>query len=124
MEHPTGEAVHRYLLEYAEKFKISHRVRHETKALDVQKLDGGWKLMVDNKGRQHSITADKLIVGTGLQSIPQSLRLKGNAPIFHAGLLVEARAVLGKDNDVHRVTVCGASKYGWDCVYNMASAGK
>ncbi|KAK4497508.1 hypothetical protein PRZ48_011959 [Zasmidium cellare] len=127
-EHIPGEALHQYLVQYAEKFDLARRLRYETTALEAEKLDNGWKLLVNTKGEEYFMTTSKLIVGTGLTSRPQKMRLKGdetyNAPFMHAGSLAREAPHVAKDPEVKRVTVYGGSKFAWDTVYTFASAGK
>ncbi|KAF2169570.1 hypothetical protein M409DRAFT_19981 [Zasmidium cellare ATCC 36951] len=127
-EHIPGESLHQYFVQYAEKFDLAQRVRYQTTALEAEKTEEGWKLLVKTKGEEYFLTTAKLIVGTGITSRAQNMRLKGddtyNAPVLHAGALAREAPAIAKDPKVERVTVYGGSKFAWDTVYTFASAGK
>lgn len=127
-EHVPAEALHKYMVKYAEEFGLLHRVMFQTTALEAEKMEDGWKLLVETKGEEYFVTTAKLIVGTGLASRPQKMRLKGDetydAPFLHAGALAREASAVAKDPKVERVTVYGGSKFAWDTVYTFASAGK
>lgn len=127
-EHLPGEAVHQYLVQHTEKFDLAKWVRFQTTALEAEKTDQGWRLLANTSGRQYFIETEKLIVGTGLSSRPQKMRIKSeetyNAPFLHAGALAREAPSIAKDPEVERVTIYGGSKFAWDTVYTFASSGK
>jgi hypothetical protein len=135
-QHPTGEAIHAYLQEYAQHFDIDHRIRYESKVLDVTKLNSdiengegeGWRLTVQTPEKQYFVETEKLIIATGLSSQPQPMHVKSqdnyNAPIVNVvNMRTDAPPVLS-DPSVNRVTVFGGSKFAYDGVYMFAKAGK
>ena len=131
-EHVTGEAVHRYLTEYADHWSITHRIRFQSRVLSAQKVDegiaGGWLLTVATPEAEYKLFTNKLIVATGLTSQPQTMHVKSQEcyknPIINTANLADAASEVGQDPSIKRVTVFGGSKTAWDAVYLFASLGK
>ena len=131
-EHLPGEVVHDYLTEYAKHWNISDRIRFESKALDVEKIEdadfNGWRLTVATPGGDYKLFTRKLIVATGLTSQPQPMHIRGqesyNAPLVNTSKLASEGAEISKDPDLMRVTVFGSGKSAWDAVYTYANDGK
>ncbi len=125
-EHIPGGIVHRYLADFADHFKICERIRFNTEVETAEHQEhGGWLLTVrqDKIGRSQVFVA-KLIVATGLTSEPSLPELPGQenfkAPIFH----VRSFAKYAKTLETARnVCVIGATKSGFDVVYQYASRG-
>ncbi|KAL5356281.1 hypothetical protein BJX96DRAFT_186233 [Aspergillus floccosus] len=131
--HIPGYTLHRYLNDFADHFGLRRRMHFNTRILEAEKLDNGWRLYaetVTEAGNPRSIqyTCDKLIVSSGLSSTPNSVNIKGkedfNRPIIDHTQLRSEGARIAQDPAVKSVTVVGASKTGYDVVHLMASNGK
>ncbi|KAL8826959.1 MAG: hypothetical protein Q9170_007203, partial [Blastenia crenularia] len=147
-EHIPGEVAHDYLLKYAEHFDILRRVRLEQKVIAAEHLhreDGGWELTVISTaggtqipkvneidtGLQQAtevITARKLVVATGLTSMPLPISLPGassfSVPLMTFGDFRGDAARLLEDPEIEHVAVYGGSKAAYDAVYAFASRSK
>lgn len=128
-EHVTGEMMHQYLRVYAERFSIVDKIQLRTKVLCVQKegSTGGWALDVEQDGKKRILKCKKLIVATGILSVPQKPDLKGadefDAPYLHSSELGPNSHDLLKDPSVQKIAVLGGCKSAYDAVYAAASTG-
>lgn len=130
-EHISGEVVHRYLKDYAQKVGIYSKIQFETKVLSAEQVSGsGWLLTV-KKGfsdkdalKTNEVLAKKLIVATGVTSDPFLPRFSGSesfgAPLFHTSDLNEHAGTL---ESAKTVAVFGGTKSAWDAVYAYATRG-
>ena len=131
-EHVPGEVAHEYFRSYAQRFALDERIQFNVKVLTAEKVTDGWTLHTEiHNGAEkecRNITCVKLVVSTGLTSIPNPLEFKGTSSfrvplISYAEFPKQARVTLD-DKSINHVTVCGASKAGHDIVHIMASQGK
>ncbi len=89
-EHIPGKCIHEYLEQYARKFELKRRIQFHTEVNVVEKRQNGWNLQLENvtsKGHmsnggnkaalpvpaQWNISRAKLIIATGLTSIPKPI---------------------------------------------------
>ncbi|KAL4897633.1 hypothetical protein BDV59DRAFT_190563 [Aspergillus ambiguus] len=131
--HIPGYTLHGYLNDFADHFDLRRRIRFNTRALEVHKLDSGWKVWVENTNgteqtRLIQYTCNKLIVSSGLSSTPNTIKINGKEdfqrPIIDHTQLRSEGSRIAQDPTVKSVTVVGASKTGYDVVHLMASNGK
>lgn len=137
-EHISGEAIHEYFRQYADTFDLMRRILLETRVRTVEKTGEGWRLQVErvggagkDDGQQEgarAITCDKLMVATGLTSLPAPLDLTGREdfrkPIIQFADLAGRHNELRGDTSIQHATVYGSGKSAYDCVYLLASSGK
>ena len=123
----TGEMIHDYLQRYAEDHDLLRRLKFDTFVKHAIRCDRGWHMtLLDSQGAEGTLEATKLIVCTGVTSIPNMPELKtvdGAVPTIHSRDLGAAFGALGKDS-VQNVVVVGAAKSAYDAVYLLLSMGK
>ncbi|KAI1756302.1 hypothetical protein F4782DRAFT_538034 [Xylaria castorea] len=120
----TGEMIHTYLQKYAEDHDLLHRIRFNTFVTDAQQFGGGWRLSL--KGTDEVIETEKLLVATGVTSIPSLPDLDTSAsslPIIHSRDLGTHYQEIG-DGTIRDVVVVGAAKSAYDAVYLLLKMGK
>ncbi|KAI1125171.1 hypothetical protein F5Y10DRAFT_14096 [Nemania abortiva] len=120
----TGEMIHNYLRGYAEDHDLLRRIRFNTFVTDAKKFDGGWRLSL--KGTDEVIETEKLMVATGVTSIPSlpGLDLSASSlPIIHSRDLGTHYQEIG-DEAIKEVVVVGAAKSAYDAVYLLLKMGK
>ena len=144
-EHIPGKILHEYLDNYAKEFDLKRRIQLHTKVKVAEKIQDGWDLQLEDvtsKGHilngenkaAHSVPAQwhiscaKLVVATGLMSVPKPIYFKGlenfTGPVFNfADYALEAPKIYEHDA-IKNVTVMGSGKSASDCVYLMAAHGK
>lgn len=126
-QHMSGEVMHKYLSNYAEKFGIVNKIRLNSVVVSAEHqsgAEGGWVLTVQNGSTQSQIFARKLIIACGLTSEPFLPHIEGQedfgVPIFHSKDFLKYADTI---DSAKSVTVFGATKSGWDVVYAYASKG-
>lgn len=117
-----GHVVLQYLKLYADKFDVTRRIRFNTKVVTAERVGDGWALTTEAGA---TINCQKLIVATGLTSMPFLPSIPGveslGAPVFHTKQFHSGLPELKKN--AKRVTVLGGNKSAYDAVYLLASAG-
>ena len=119
-EHIPGTVVHQYMTDFAKTFDIWRRIRFRTKVDEIQQADDGqWVLKLtmlhSNNGKEtmetKSITADKLVIATGVTGNPNMPDIPGadtfGVPLFHAKEFLQQKELL---KTAKKVVVYGASK--------------
>ncbi|KAI1308310.1 hypothetical protein F5Y03DRAFT_96919 [Xylaria venustula] len=120
----TGEMIHDYLQKYAEDHDLLGRIRFNTFITDAKKVQGGWHLSL--KGTDEIIETEKLLVATGVTSIPNLPDLdlsESSLPIIHSRDLGTHYQEL-EDEAIKEVVVVGAAKSAYDAVYLLLKMGK
>lgn len=120
----TGEMIHDYLQKYAEDHDLLRRIRFSTFVTDAKQCKVGWRLSL--KGTSEVIETEKLLVATGVTSIPNlpSLDLsESSLPIIHSRDLGTHYEEIG-DEAIKEVVVVGAAKSAYDAVYLLLKMGK
>lgn len=145
--HIPGAVLHRYLTDFANKYRVLQRIQFHTKVDNVEALRGaesdggavvsgeitGWKLTVtgpDDNGdsssssSQRTLTTAKLILATGLTSTPNFPQYPGaetfGQPFFHAkDFCRRAPELKGKG----RAVVVGGAKSAFDVAYALVQEG-
>lgn len=134
-EHVSGEAMHDYLVAYAQKWDIMRRIKFNTKVSTIERDDSGtgWKLTVQRsdsdamESGESALVTKKLIVATGVTNEPHRPRLPGQetfgGQVLHSADLGEEKA-WRHDPNVKTVAVLGGGKSAYDAVYLAVTAGK
>ncbi|KAI0438131.1 hypothetical protein F4803DRAFT_565497 [Xylaria telfairii] len=120
----TGEMIHAYMQKYAEDHDLLRRIRFNTFITDAKQFEGGWRLSL--KGTDEVIETEKLMVATGVTSIPNLPDLDTSAssvPIIHSRDLGTHYQEIG-DEAIKDVVVVGAAKSAYDAVYLLLKMGK
>ncbi|KAI0430712.1 hypothetical protein F5Y09DRAFT_307054 [Xylaria sp. FL1042] len=120
----TGDMIHDYLQKYAEDHDLLSHIRFNTFVTDAKKFQGGWRLSL--KGTDEIIETEKLLVATGVTSIPNLPNLDfsaGTLPIIHSRDLGTHYQEIG-DESIKEVVVVGAAKSAYDAVYLLLKMGK
>ncbi|KAI0189161.1 hypothetical protein EV127DRAFT_454210 [Xylaria flabelliformis] len=120
----TGEMIHTYLQKYAEDHDLLRRIRFNTFVTDAKQSEGGWRLSL--KGTDEVIETEKLLVATGVTSIPNLPDLDtstSSLPIIHSRDLGTHYKEIG-DETIREVVVVGAAKSAYDAVYLLLKMGK
>ncbi|RYP90068.1 hypothetical protein DL770_003807 [Monosporascus sp. CRB-9-2] len=120
----TGEMIHNYLQKYAEDHDLLRRIRFNTFVKEAKKLPNGWRLTL--RECQDIIETEKLLVATGVTSIPYMPDLErapDSVPIIHSRDLGMSWNALG-DDSIENVIVTGAAKSAYDAVYLLLNMGK
>ncbi|KAI1272461.1 hypothetical protein F5Y07DRAFT_412632 [Xylaria sp. FL0933] len=120
----TGDMIHDYLQKYAEDHDLLSHIRFNTFVTDAKKFQGGWRLSL--KGTDEIIETEKLLVATGVTSIPNLPNLDFSAstlPIIHSRDLGTHYQEIG-DEEIKEVVVVGAAKSAYDAVYLLLKMGK
>ncbi|CEJ93505.1 hypothetical protein VHEMI09087 [[Torrubiella] hemipterigena] len=127
-EHIPGPAIHDYLTDFAKHFDLLGKIQFNVNVDSAENLgDNGWELAVTGlEGAKRVVTARKLIVATGLTSVPNMPHYKNaesfEAPIFHVkdfGKRSRNGDLEGNKNTV----VVGGAKSAFDIAYSMVEAG-
>lgn len=128
----TGEAVHEYLASYTQKHGLEDRLSLKTRVLRAKRQAGLWHLQLSIDENEQSVTsevtAEKLIVATGLTSEPFMPEIPNNGfdgTVLHSRDLgcPQTTAALN-DPAIRTVAVYGSSKSAFDTVYVALRAGK
>ncbi|KAI0911233.1 hypothetical protein F4823DRAFT_586420 [Ustulina deusta] len=120
----TGEMIHNYLQNYAEDHDLLGRIRFNTFVTDAKQFEGGWRLSL--KGTDEVIETEKLLVATGVTSIPNLPDLDlsmSSVPIIHSRDLGTHYQEIA-DEEIKEVVVVGAAKSAYDAVYLLIKMGK
>ena len=144
-EHIPGKCIHDYLEQYAIKYDLKRRIQFHTRVNVAEKIRSGWSLELENvtsKGHmsnggnkaalpvpaQWNISCAKLIIATGLTSVPSPINIKGRenftGPIVNFADYSREASKIYEDEAIKSVTVIGGGKSAYDCVYLMAAQGK
>ncbi|RVX70909.1 hypothetical protein B0A52_06066 [Exophiala mesophila] len=128
-QHVTGEVMHRYLQEYAERADLISRISLGSKVLEVSRDPSGvgWVVRLDREA-DGTLQSRKLIVAVGATNVPHRPSIRGaetfNRPIIHSGELGKRGDVLTATSSTESVAVLGGGKSAYDAVYFAASKGR
>lgn len=120
----TGKMIHDYLQTYAEDHDVLSRIRFNTFVEAVERSDHGWRLRF--KDTDDTVETKKLLVATGVTSIPRFPTLDDNdnsVPLIHSRDLGSEWQALDSEK-VQEVVVLGAAKSAYDAVYLLIKMGK
>ncbi|EED24571.1 dimethylaniline monooxygenase, putative [Talaromyces stipitatus ATCC 10500] len=123
----------KYLNDYVDSHSYSgwtlrDRVRLSTEVQSVQKIDGGWTVVSKEREspQQHTFQTAKLIVASGLTSIPNMPLLPGRdgflGQVLHQDSFGSSNVLTSPE--VKNITVLGGGKSSADMVYESVKAGK
>lgn len=119
-----GHVVLEYLQSYADKFDVTRRIRFNTKVISAERIGDidVWRITTE---AGETIDYEKLIVATGLTSVPSRPSIAGlesfGAPVFHTKNFHDGLPQLKKEGKT--VAVLGGNKSAYDAVYLLASSG-
>ncbi|PVH85139.1 FAD/NAD(P)-binding domain-containing protein [Cadophora sp. DSE1049] len=127
-----GDVMHEYLERYAKKFDILRRVQFRTEVLGVERSGKGWKLFTKVTGeesgadRKDTMTCDKLLIATGLNSRPKMPDIDISA---FSGIAIHSKDLHKRYGDItsetiHSVVVVGGNKSAIEAASACARAGK
>ncbi|ROW15070.1 hypothetical protein VPNG_03479 [Cytospora leucostoma] len=124
-QHIPGQAVHDYLVRYADKFGVADKIRYSVKVVSAEHHDnGGWTLTAVSEDETASFTTARLVVATGLTSEAFVPKFEGEevfgVPLFHSKNFLRYKDTL---ETAESVTVFGGATSAWDAVYAYASRG-
>ena len=131
-QHIPGLAVHQYLCNAAEYFDILKLIRLGTKVESASRNDDrSWTISLYTNqsnaelSEPQQITANKLVVATGLTSEPFIPYVKGQeqfqSPMLHSRDLKDRADELAA---AQNVVVVGGNKSAWDVCYSVAQTGR
>lgn len=127
-EHVPGMVVHRYLTDFARHFNLFDKIQFNVTVDSAELLDTNeWQLATTGpQGIKRVLATRKLIVATGLTSIPDMPNYKHSesfeGPLFHVkdfGKQARSGCLQGIKNTV----VVGGAKSAFDVAYAMVEAG-
>ena len=131
-QHIPGPAVHQYLCNAAEHFGILAYVRLRTKVESASRNgDRSWTISFHSSqsniesSETQQITANKLVIATGLTSEPFVPYVKGQE--LFEGTILHSRQLKDHADDLaaaQNVVVVGGNKSAWDVCYSVARAGR
>ncbi|TAQ89188.1 hypothetical protein B7494_g2487 [Chlorociboria aeruginascens] len=120
----TGKMIHDYLQKYAEDHDLLRRIRFGSFVEEAKRCPRGWRLKI--KDSNVAIETEKLMVATGVTSIPNMPVFKendGSVPLIHSKDLGTKFQGLETEG-IQNVVVLGAAKSAYDAVYLLLSLGK
>jgi cation diffusion facilitator CzcD-associated flavoprotein CzcO len=120
----TGQMINDYLQKYAEDHDLLRRIRFNTFVANAKQCKGGWRLSL--RDTDEVIETEKLIVATGVTSIPSIPGLDlstSSLPVIHSRDLGTHYEEIGNEA-VKEVVVVGAAKSAYDAVYLLLKMGK
>ncbi|KAH8598660.1 hypothetical protein B0O99DRAFT_650378 [Bisporella sp. PMI_857] len=121
-----GSTIYNYLQKYAEIHNLLHRIRFSSVVTGVERCSTGWKLHCDAMGSIVLLETVKLIVATGVTSIPVIPKFRAqnvSLPIIHSkelGVSIESL----RNPVTKTVVVVGARKSAYDTVHLLLTLGK
>lgn len=123
----------KYLESYVDHQKhgdmtLRSRIRLGTEVQSVNKRGESWIVMTKDKvtGAENSLSTTKLMVASGLTSIPNMPSLPGKedfgGPMLHQDIFGSSKILTLPD--INKITVLGGGKSSADMVYESVKAGK
>ncbi|KAF6240609.1 hypothetical protein HO173_001280 [Letharia columbiana] len=120
----TGYMIQDYLEKYARDHDLLRRIQFNNWVEKAERCPRGWRLRL--KGSGNIIETAKLMVATGVTSIPNMPEFdmsEASIPLTHSRDLGASVEDL-KSDDVQSAVVVGAAKSAYDAVYLLLSMGK
>ena len=113
-----GRVVHKYLADFANKFRLGNLIRFDSKVVSANKGEDDWDLSVASGEEELQVYSRKLVLATGNTSEPFLPAFNGlekfEAPVFHVKELGQRIISL---QSVKEVAVIGGTKSAWDAAY-------
>ncbi|KAH6663126.1 putative dimethylaniline monooxygenase, partial [Halenospora varia] len=141
MSRPPDEDVYleffkaKHTTKYLESYVDSHsyagrtlrdRIRLSTEVFSLSKADGKWTVLTKESGLHHTFTTPKLVIASGLTSIPNMPSLPGResfqGQILHHEDFGSSNVLTSQD--IQNITILGAGKSSADMAYEAVKAGK
>ncbi|KAK5991484.1 FAD-dependent monooxygenase DEP4-like protein [Cladobotryum mycophilum] len=130
-QHIPAHVVQKYLQPVTERFDLVSRIRFGVKVISAAAEEGsrGWLLRTESAAGIETISCTKLIVATGVTSIPRIPDIPGSdefqGPVIaYKDLTQVDKSAFIKGASLETVTVIGGSKSAHDAVYWSAIAGE
>lgn len=126
-QHPTGEAMHKYLEAYAQRSDLVRLIDFDTKVTEIAPSDDhkGWILRTSLDAGEYK--TKKLIVATGVTNQPHRPTLKGaenfGGPIIHSAELGFKGDTVFNNPSVKTIAVLGGGKSAYDAVHLAGKTG-
>ena len=120
----TGYMIQDYLEKYARDHDLLRRIQFKSWVEKAERCPRGWRLRL--KGSDKTIETAKLMVATGVTSIPNMPTFdmsQASVPLIHSRDLGSSVKDL-KSSNVRSIVVVGAAKSAYDAVYYLLSLGK
>lgn len=120
--YPHHSEIRRYFRDYARQFRLYDHYQFDTRVVQLQRLDQGWKLISERNGEQREWRFDGVLIANGTLHTPNLLQLPGDfsGEVLHSSAYKSADLFAGK-----RVLVVGcgnsACDIAVDAVHRAAS---
>jgi len=120
--YPHHSEMRRYFRDYARQFRLYDHYQFDTRVVQLQRLDQGWKLISERNGEQREWRFDGVLIANGTLHTPNQPRLPGDfsGELLHSSAYKSADQFAGK-----RVLVVGcgnsACDIAVDAVHRAAS---
>jgi cation diffusion facilitator CzcD-associated flavoprotein CzcO len=109
---------------------LRDRIVFDRSVKSIRKTAGIWTLVCQSQeGRQYTFSAKKVLVASGLTSVPSmpnNLKSAGSfdGPIIHSVDFGSSSLEILSRSDIHHVTILGGGKSAADMVYEVVKSGK
>ena len=109
--YPHHSEMRRYFRDYARQFRLYEHYQFDTRVLQVQREQNGWKLISERNGEQREWRFDGVLIANGTLHTPNLPRLPGDfsGELLHSNAYKSADIFAGK-----RVLVVGCSNSACD----------
>lgn len=120
--YPHHSEMRRYFRDYARQFRLYEHYQFDTRVVQLQRLDQGWKLISERNGEQREWRFDGVLIANGTLHTPNLPQLPGDfsGEVLHSSAYKSADLFTGK-----RVLVVGcgnsACDIAVDAVHRAAS---
>jgi hypothetical protein len=109
--YPHQSEMRRYFRDYARQFRLYEHYQFDTRVVQLQRLDQGWKLISERNGEQREWRFDGVLIANGTLHTPNLPRLPGDfsGELLHSNTYKSADIFAGK-----RVLVVGCGNSACD----------
>lgn len=120
--YPHHSEMRRYFRDYAEHFELRPHYQFNTRVIEIQRLDKGWKLISEHNGEQRTWQFDGVLIANGTLHTPNVPKMPGefSGELMHSSNYSSPAAFSGK-----RVLIVGcgnsACDIAVDAVHHAAS---
>lgn len=109
--YPHHSEMRRYFRDYARQFRLYDHYQFDTRVVQLQRLDQGWKLISERNGEQREWRFDGVLIANGTLHTPNQPQLPGvfSGELLHSSAYKSADTFAGK-----RVLVVGCGNSACD----------
>lgn len=109
--YPHHSEMRRYFRDYARQFRLYDHYQLDTRVVQLQRLDQGWKLISERNGERHEWRFDGVLIANGTLHTPNLPQLPGDfsGELLHSSTYKSADLFAGK-----RVLVVGCGNSACD----------